>query len=285
MNDHRVHTVVVAYNAADKLAGCLAILGGAVPATVVDNSSSSAVMGVAVRHGAAYVDAGRNLGFAAGVNLGLSRLNDDGADVLLLNPDARVTPVAVHLLSSFLARPENAHIAAVSPRLRGLEGDDQQILWPFPSPGRMWAEAVGLGALPARRTFAVAAVLLLARKALDDVGRFDERFFLYAEETDWQRRADQRGWRAAVCVDAIADHEGAGTSTDTKRRAALFHAAQETYVRKWYGSSGWWSYRAAACVGAAARAVVLTGVRRREAAQRARIYFCGPVRVAARVTE
>jgi hypothetical protein len=56
----------------------------------------------------------------------------------------------------------------------------------------------------------------------------------------------------------------------------LFHAAQETYIRKWFGSAGWESYRVATLVGAAARAVVLRGARRSEAARRASLYLRGP---------
>ena len=89
-----------------------------------------------------------------------------------------------------------------------------------------------------RAGFVIGAVLLIAREALDEVGLFDERFFLYAEETDWQRRARARGWEAAVCGDASAHHEGAGTSENPLRREMLFQAAQETYIRKWYGAAG-----------------------------------------------
>jgi GT2 family glycosyltransferase len=145
----------------------------------------------------------------------------------------------------------------------------------------MCAEAIGLGRLPARRTFVVGAVLLLRREAIDDVGHFDERFFLYAEEADWQRRAHERGWAPAVCAAVVAEHAGAATSTSRRRREALFHAAQETYIRKWHGPAGWWFYRVAACCGAAARAVMLTGERRRDAGRRLLLYLRGPRRCAA----
>jgi len=145
----------------------------------------------------------------------------------------------------------------------------------------MWADALGFGGWPAHRTFVVGAVLLLRGEAIDDVGLFDVRFFLYAEEADWQRRARDRGWASAVCLDAVAEHVGAGTTTNMRRRETLFHAAQETYVRKWHGSTGWWVYRVAACVGAGARALMLTRDRRKEAAHRTLLYFRGPRRCAA----
>jgi GT2 family glycosyltransferase len=276
------HVIVVAYGAEDVLDRALGSLERAAEITVVDNSSSEAVRAVANRHDAHYVYAEANLGFGAGANLALRRLlPGDPRDVVLLNPDAVLTPRDLETLVCFLNRPENERVAAVAPRLVGDDGREQRVVWPFPTPARAWAVAVGLGDLPSRRTFVVGAVLLLRWEALQDVGLFDERFFLYAEETDWQRRAADRGWASAVCQEAVAVHAGAGTSEGPLRRESLFHAAQETYIRKWHGSLGWAVYRAAALLGALARAVVLRGERRTRAAQRASLYARGPLKSAA----
>jgi GT2 family glycosyltransferase len=273
--------VVVTYNAPDELDGCLAAIETSIPVTVVDNSSSDEVKAVAVRHSAEYVDPAANLGFAGGVNLALRDvLSGPAVDILLLNPDAVLRPAALQSLIEYLHGPGHERVAAVSPRLVGADGAEQRAIWPFPTPWRAWADAVGLGRLPARDTYAIGAVLLLRWEALVEIGLFDERFFLYAEEADWQRRALSSGWRSALCVDAVARHAGAATSTDPRRRETLFHAAHETYIRKWAGPRGWAAYRAAACLGAAARAVVLRGERRSAAARRARIYLRGPRRCA-----
>jgi GT2 family glycosyltransferase len=198
--------------------------------------------------------------------------------VLLLNPDASLAPRSLRRLEEYLHAPGNERVAAVAPRLLGPAGSDERVAWPFPTPGRMWAEAVGLGDLPARQTFVVGAVLLIRWEALQEVGLFDERFFLYAEEADWEHRAAELGWTCVVCPDALARHVGAATSSDPRRREVLFHSAQETYIRKWHGESGWLIYRLAAFTGAAARALVLRGDRRREAGRRARLYLRGPRR-------
>jgi GT2 family glycosyltransferase len=275
------HAVIVAYGAEDALERALAALDRAVEVTVVDNSSSEAVSAVATRYGAEYVDSGANLGFAAGANLALRPLlRREPCDILLLNPDAVLTPRDLERLVSFLHEPGNERVAAVAPRLVGDDGREQRVVWPFPSPARAWTVAVGLGDIPSGRAFVVGAVLLLRWEALEEVGLFDERFFLYAEETDWQRRAAERGWLSAQCPDAVAAHAGAGTSDDPLRRESQFHAAQEIYIRKWYGSLGWTLYRTAALLGALARTVVLTGERRTQAAQRAVLYARGPRRAA-----
>jgi GT2 family glycosyltransferase len=278
-----VHAAVVAYHAVEALDRCLASLEHDAAVVVVDNSNSPAVRDVACRRGADYIDPGRNLGFAKGVNLALRRLEErPPGDVVLVNPDAVLTSENLHLLADFLHRPGNERIAAVSPRLVGADGSEQRVAWPFPTPGREWAEAVGFE-LPPARTFLIGAVLMLKWEAVLEVGLFDERFFLYAEEADWQRRALDLGWSSRLCPAAVATHVGAGTSEDPRRREILFHAAHETYVRKWHGRRGWLSYRSAACLGASIRALVLAGERRAEAARRALLYLRGPRRCAALV--
>lgn len=271
-----VEILVVAYGRPDLLRAALTPVAAAYPVTVVDNSSSAAVRAVADELGVRYLDPGRNGGFAAGVNHFLARRLDPDAHVLLLNPDAVVSPEAVERLrDALLADPR---LASVGPRQVDDAGAPARAAWPFPSPVRAWLEAVGLGRLPARSSFVIGSVLLLRAEALRDVGPFDERFFLYAEETDWARRATLRGWSHRIVPEALAVHEGAATSTDSERRGLHFHASQERYYRKHFGAAGWQVARAAQVVGAGARSVVLPGARGDEARARAALYARGPVR-------
>jgi GT2 family glycosyltransferase len=278
---NHIAAVVVAYHNADLLDRCLSLLPRDLLVWVIDNSSDAGVKAVAAAHAAEYVDTGSNLGFAGGVNTGL-RLVPPDSDVLLLNPDATITAEALRALHASLYTPGSERLGAVSPALADPVGHARQrVRWPLPSPGRMWREAFGLSRLlPPGDEFSVGAVLLLRAEAIVDVGPFDERFFLYAEEADWQRRALQRGWLTAERPDIVALHVGAGTSEDASHRDALFHAGQETYIRKWYGSSGWTSYRAAALLSAMARRAALRGPAAAAAGERARLYFHGPHRVA-----
>jgi GT2 family glycosyltransferase len=221
------------------------------------------------------------VGFGAGVNIALrSLLDGPPVDVLLVNPDATIAPADVEELSAFLHAQENVRIGAVAPRIVDAEGQPQRVMWPFPSPSRAWLEACGLGRLSRTEDFAIGAVLLLRYEALHEVGLFDERFFLYAEETDWQRRAMEAGWATRHAHTAAALHVGAATARDEASREVLFHAGTETYVRKWFGRSGWPLYRSAVFTGALIRAAVLRGPRRRQALRRAGLYLRGPRRVA-----
>jgi glycosyltransferase involved in cell wall biosynthesis/GT2 family glycosyltransferase len=270
--------VVVAFHSPHLLDHCLDDLSDGFDVVVVDNSSDARVAGVAARHGATYVDPGRNLGFGAGVNLGCT--GRDGRDVLLLNPDATISPVGVRALHAALRRDQT--LAAVAPRQHDPDSlADGQVAWPFPTPGGAWLEATGLGRLRRQTDFLIGSVLLLCGAALDDVGGFDEQFFLYAEETDWQRRATDRGWRVAMCGEVVATHIGAGTGGDPAARETHFQASHERYVRKHHGLLGWWSYRVAGVAGAGARSVVLRGERARDAALRLRLFRTGPLRAEA----
>ena len=276
-----VHVLVVAYGDPAALGRCLKALGGTYPVLVIDNSSSAGTREVVARADAAYIDPGENLGFAAAVNLGLGAIALADTDVLLLNPDAVVEPDAVERLRRDLHGEST--IACVAPAQHRPDTEKPSpVCWPFPTPLRAWAEAVGLGRVARGWGYVTASVLLVRGQALMDVGGLDEGFFLYAEEADWERRATRRGWTVSYCPDASAVHVGAATDSDSARREIRFHSGVEHYVRKWHGMVGWRSYQTATVVTALRRAALSRGQRRRAALRLARLYASGPTRMARR---
>jgi GT2 family glycosyltransferase len=273
-----VDVVVVAFGAPELLATCLSSLEGELPVTVVDNSSDPEVRAVSEEQGARYLDPGRNLGFGAGVNFGVRHLAGQGSDVLLLNPDATVSPEGVSRLQRCLH--QRTELAATAPtQIDPATGARAQVGWPFPTPLGSWVEAIGLGRFRRGDDFMIGSVLLLRSEALAEIGQFDEDFFLYAEETDWQRRAVDLGWKVALCPEVTATHIGAGTGGDSAAREIHFHGSQERYIRKHHGVVGWWVYRTGAMAGALVRALFLPGERGRSAAARFHLYRRGPGRV------
>lgn len=235
MSQH-VLVVIVAYRSDDLLSACLATLGTGLPVVVVDNDDSPATAKLAADAGARYVAMPENAGFAAGVNAGIAHAWDHAADVLLLNPDARIAGDDVRRLAAALHRtPE---LAAVGPRLVGADGREQLASWPMPSPAQVWVDALGLSRFWRGRRFVTGAVLLLNGAALSQLGGLDERFFLYAEEADWQMRAQRAGWRVEVVSTVTARHVGAASSSDEGARSAVFHASGRTFAQKWYGGLG-----------------------------------------------
>jgi GT2 family glycosyltransferase len=277
---HDIEVIVVAYGAPQLLRAALAPITG-MAVTVVDNSSHSEVAAVCAEAGARYIDSGANLGFGSAVNLALADRLVPGADVLLLNPDARIARDQVDALHGVLRSAPD--LASVGPEQVDESGRLAQVEWIFPSPVHAWLEAIGLGSLQRGARFVIGSILMLRSEALNQVGDFDEHFFLYAEETDWAFRAHLLGWRHAVAHGVRGVHVGAGTSRDDRVRQAHFHASQERYFRKHFGSAGWQAARAAVWLGAMARAVALKGERGRAARRRAALYRLGPVRVEERL--
>ncbi|WP_448811684.1 glycosyltransferase [Agromyces bauzanensis] len=277
--DRGVEVIVVAYGAPELLRRALEPVAG-LPLTVVDNSSLPEIAALCAELGARYLDPGRNGGFAAGVNVALRERLVPGADVLLLNPDATISPDDIGVLQRALGAHDD--LASVGPAQVDEHGHVARVDWWLPSPSGTWLEALGLARLRREPTYVIGSVLLLRAEALAQVGGFDERFFLYAEEADWAYRAHRLGWRHAGVPQARAVHVGAGTGGDPRRREAHFHASQERYLRKHYGALGWQWARLGQLVGATARAILLPGDRGRAARRRAALYRLGPARVEAR---
>ena len=209
----------------------------------------------------------RNLGFGAANNLALEKAH--GKYLLLLNSDAFPLPGALQTLCKYLQ--EHPEVGAVGPRLLNADGSLQASCWKFPSPARSWFESVGLAAaLPDHPIFGdyyrwahdeeravdfvIGACLLLRREVYEKIGGFDEEFFLYAEETDWQKRMTQAGWPIMFVPRAHVTHlGGASGQNEAARVNAYFYDGWDRFARKHHGPRGWFSMRAASASGSAAR--------------------------------
>lgn len=278
---HReLEIIVVAYHSADMLRDTLTPIRH-LPITVVDNSSDVGVRAVCEDLGVRYLDPGNNGGFAAGVNHGLAHRLHPSSDVLLLNPDAVIDPDGIRTLHERLLREPD--LASVGPAQADGSGRSSRVSWPFPTPWGSIVEAIGLGRCR-RAEYVIGSVLLLRAEALAQVGELDESFFLYAEETDWARRAAHLGWRHELVAEVAATHLGGATSTDSSLRDAHFHASQERYHRKHFGDVGWQVTRAATILGSVVRGIVLRDQRAAAARRRAVRYLRGPVAVETALT-
>jgi GT2 family glycosyltransferase len=277
--DYPITVVVVAFGGDDELSLCLDALDRGLPIVVIDNGNSDTARHLCLSFGATYVRSTANIGFAAAVNVALQDHRVPDSDVLLLNPDARLLPSDLTLLRNELHRSHD--LAAAGPRLVNPDGTAQKARWPVPSPWTALAAVFGAADRLSRRRFVSGAVLLLRGDAVDAIGTFDERFFLYSEETDWQLRAMRTGWRVDVVTDAVAVHQGGGTSPDPGHRELLFNAATERFVRKWYGTSGWQIFRAASILAALRRLAASRDTPTSATCRRAiNHYWRGPIRSA-----
>jgi hypothetical protein len=65
--------------------------------------------------------------------------------------------------------------------------------------------------------FLSGSCLAISRDAWNEIGPFDEEFFLYQEEAEWQRRATNAGWRLRL-ADEMVRHVAKGTVNDDPQR-------------------------------------------------------------------
>jgi len=174
--------------------------------------------------------------------------------VLLMNPDAEIWSGTLDRLVALMEqRPE---VALLGPLIRNADGT------PYPTGRRIptVAEAVGhafLGPFMPENRFSRAyrmeewdraserevdwvsgACMLLRRAALDEVGLFDERFLLYAEELDISTRLRSAGWSVLFTPEVEVLHEG-GVSTGRSRRMHLMHSRSMFLYFDKHRASGW----------------------------------------------
>ncbi|MBM3859269.1 MAG: glycosyltransferase family 2 protein [Verrucomicrobia bacterium] len=246
--------IIVSYNVRDRLRECLRRLDGR-RIIVVDNASTDgAAEMVRAEFASAHLIANDvNRGFAAACNQGLRAGNEDF--IFILNPDTVVEPAAIETLLDFMKR--ESHTGACAPRLINPDGTLQPSCRRFPTLPRLALDELGLGKLFPRSRYlgdyrmtwwphnerrevdqAMGAALLLRRAALDVVGTFDERFFMYYEEVDLCLRLRQAGWKIMFVPDAVVTHHGGASARQSLGAMTLArYRSLFAFYRKHY--PGW----------------------------------------------
>lgn len=157
------------------------------------------------------IQSGHNGGFGAGNNVGIRAGLSDGTKpdfYYVLNSDAFPTPGAIAaLLAHLQANPKTGFAGSY---IYGEDGTRHTTTFRFPSAASEFESAIRFGPvtrlLRSRRVplegvttdravdWIAGASLMMRADVLDDIGLFDETFFLYFEETDLCRRARQAGY-------------------------------------------------------------------------------------------
>ena len=252
----RVTAIVVDFNSAPDLYACLDALRAQdhpVDLVVVDNGSTDGSPDVLRgMDDVTLIEAGSNLGFGAAVNLGVTRLDPEGA-ILLVNPDAFLAPDAVGWLAETLAA--DPRTAAVGPMVQNPDGSIQPSKRRFPTwsqaamhatVGVFWPDNPGTRAyvcadVPDDEPTAVgwlsASVLLVRVEAFRAVGMFDDRFFFYVEDLDLCRRFADARLDMLFEPRAVAVHSWGGSTRQPLRQLWQHHTNLFRYVRKY--QRGW----------------------------------------------
>lgn len=252
-----VTAIVVSYNTRDDLRRCLASIrdhaGLPCAVVVVDNASAdgSADMAAAEFPTARLIRNRENVGFARANNQGLREAATPY--VLVLNSDAELTPGALRAMAERLeARPR---VGAVGPRTVGSDGTVQVSFGPTLRPLAEWRqrrlvrgvarrdpdalrEATRRAAVEHEPDWVSASCLLGRKQALDEIGGFDEGFFLYEEDVDLCVRLRRAGWGIVFTPAAtVVHHLGRSMQGDPGRAGLEYHRSHVRFYRKHNGAA------------------------------------------------
>lgn len=255
--------IVVNWNTGRHLDACLRSIAAAdrsgfalARVVVVDNASSDSSDEVSPAGGLplTVLRNRENVGFAAACNQGAA---DSSADYLLfLNPDTELNAASLSRPAAFMESRSAGRVGICGIRLEDASGRPAIAGARFPSPGGIFAAALGLPRLfpsrfPSRLIRldegdrdrevdqVVGAFFMIRRSLFARLGGFDERFFVYFEEVDLSLRVSRLGFASVVLAGASARHEG-GVSSSRATRARLFYSLRSRmlYASKHFGAGG-----------------------------------------------
>ncbi len=251
--------VVVNFNAGSRLVSCVRSLladtsaGSPPEVVVVDNASVDDSIESLRRDlpDVVVVEPGANLGYARGANLGIAATS--AGVIAVLNPDVEVEPgTGAAMLTRFQA---DERLGAIGPHIRDEGGETypsarthpsvtsavgHAVLGPFLPGNRFTRHYRQLDADPGRprdAEWVSGAAIWLRRGALDQIGGWDEGFFLFMEDVDLCWRLRRAGWRVAYEPGGSVVHaEGVSRSAHPYQSIVAHHRSALRFASKrWHG--------------------------------------------------
>ena len=243
--------IIVTWNTRDLLSACLASLFEHPPKVgfdvyVVDNGSKDGTdeMVRSKYPQVTLISNRENLGFAAANNQAVEHAK--GRFLLFLNSDTEIP--ADSLDSMIEALEQEPSIGILGPRVESPDGRLQRTCARSSSP---WLEFVHLVCLetvmPGKRhnmkswkpgemrfvNVIQGSCLMIRRKVLEEIGNWDERFFMYCEDDDLCERCRHAGWRVGWWPQAVISHHGgAGAGAVPDRMFLEFYRSKILFYRK-----------------------------------------------------
>ena len=282
-----VDAIVVNWNGRSQTPAAVDSLLRSGAAHVIVSDNGSADDSVAVfreRYGEriTIVENGENLGFGTGVNRGARA--GSAPLLFLLNPDAAVHDGAIETLVSFMhAHPK---CAIAGPKILETDGRVAQSCGEFDSWMGAFLRSSAWGEWPVLRRFAngaslrgwnydtprrvdlvIGAALMIRRDVFEQLGGFDERYFMYHEEVDLAKRVADAGYESWFVPDAQATHIGmaSGAASGSERAHRANVERWKTQSRRYYwikhhGKLWYYSLSAALVARYALYLAVLAGI-------------------------
>ena len=250
--------VVVNYEAGDALTACVASLfadesaGGPPDVVVVDNGSSDGSV-VTLRRAfpaVRVVDPGANVGYASAANRGTAATTTD--IIAVCNADLEVRPGTAAAMLAVFADPA---VGAAGPRVLNPDGTtypsvrrDPPLVdaighaclgwcWPRNPFTRRYRELDADPGVARDVDWASGAALWLRREAVDEIGGWDEGYFMYLEDVDLGWRLGAAGWRVRYEPAGVVVHvQGLSTARRPYRMILEHHRSSYRFVSKrWHG--------------------------------------------------
>ena len=245
--------VVVLYNSADVLEGCLrsvkpAVQSGWAELIAVDNASPDTSVTTLQNEipDARVIALGENRGFAGGANAALGSCR--GRYWMLVNPDVRMPPGALEALVAWM--DEHPQIALASPEIVSADGSWQSPGRATPAISRTLLELTRMHRLLPRQAqgrilrgrywaggdqldagWIPGTAMVIRPEAVQAVGSMREQLFMYGEDIEWCWRMRRAGWHIGVCSSVTVTHE-------TSSSAKLSFGEEETEQRIAAGIDG-----------------------------------------------
>lgn len=277
----RIAVVTVTYRSAGEIVAFLDSVGRSqgepVLSVVADNASDQTrdTVVLARQHGAEVIELADNRGYGSAANAAVAALPPDVDYVLVSNPDVRLGTDSIVRLASALDR--DARLAAVGPRILNEDGSVYPSARNIPSlrtglghallfrlwPRNPWTRAYRQEGHPPEQSRDVGwlsgACLMVRRSAFEQVGGFDESYFMYFEDVDLGYRLGKAGWRNHYDPGAEVVHFGArSTATESHQMLRIHHESANRFLARKY--RGWYlaPVRGALSLGLRVRARWLT---------------------------
>ncbi|BCW99708.1 MAG: glycosyl transferase [Armatimonadota bacterium] len=262
MSEPSVAIIIVNWNAGRQLRECLDSIASSrrdgwrlEGVVVVDNASGDdSLAGIGeVELPLRVLTNSANRGFAAACNQGAGHCASDY--LLFLNPDCVVEPDAIAAVVAFMERKENGAVGVAGARLLDAQGRTWRCCSRRPRPLDFLKKAFGVDALfPRLRTHlmrewdheesrpvdhVMGSFYLVRRNLFEQLGGFDERFFVYLEDLDFSVRTAQAGYTVHYLAEPRVFHRGGGTS-EQARVDRLFYSLRSRvlYAFKHFGRAG-----------------------------------------------
>ena len=238
---------IVNTNSRELLLACLESLAPVEAEIVVLDNASEDGSAAAVRERFPHVrviEQEHRAGFGSNHNTVIRATT--GRYVYVLNEDTTANDWSFERITEYLdAHPQ---VAALGPRLVYPDGRLQDSAWRFPTPLVSTMGLATLGRLGVKQSkgasvrpvdWVMGAALVLRREALDQVGLFDEDFFLYSEEVDLQARLRQAGWETHYFPElTVVHHESQFSAGIPERRINEMWRSRHRYWRKHHSRMG-----------------------------------------------